>query len=429
MGTKILLIIKQLIRTFLLFSLLRICFPNCLAVCHHDDETESPAPSSPPLIPALLTFADQRLAVVYPIIQTFKNVITSDPFGITKTWVGSDVCNYTGFYCDNPPDNLTATTVASIDFNGYQLAAPTLDGFIDQLPDLALFHANTNKFSGIISSKIKRLRYLYELDLSNNNFLGHFPTALLTMPGLSFLDLRFNSFTGIVAPMIFAETLDALFLNNNNFVQILPETLGSTTATFLVLANNKFTGPIPRSIGNASETLTEVLFFNNVLTGCIPYELGLLRKLLLFDAGNNLLTGPLPCSLRCLENIEILNFAGNLLYGTVPEVVCELGNLVNFSLADNYFTYVGHQCRKRIKDGVLDVRNNCIRGLPDQRSAEECALFFLKPRSCLHPSWFTIIPCAVHAPMNRTSPKRYSRRKLVSYAALSRHRRLGDYVL
>ncbi|PON40828.1 LRR domain containing protein [Parasponia andersonii] len=426
MATNFMLIFKCLSQTFLLISLL-ICFPNSLVVCHHD-ETESPA-QSPPLIPQLLTFADQRLAVVYPIIQTFKNIITSDPFGITKTWVGSDVCNYTGFYCDKPPDNLTATVVASIDFNGYQLAAPTLDGFIDQLPDLALFHANSNKFSGIISPKVASLRYLYELDLSNNNFLGPFPTALLTLPGLTFLDIRYNSFTGTVPPMIFIETLDALFLNNNNFIWTLPETLGSTTATFLVLANNKFTGPIPRSIGNASETLTEVLFLNNLLTGCIPYEVGLLRKAVVFDAENNLLTGPLPCSLRCLEKIEVLNFAGNLLYGKVPEVVCELGNLVNFSLSDNYFTYVGPQCRKLIEDGVLDVRNNCIHGLPDQRSLEECALFFLKPRSCLHPSWFTIIPCEVHAPQKRTSSKRYSKRKLVSYAALSRHRRLADYVL
>lgn len=107
-----------------------------------------PLPPLPPLIPQLLNFADQRLALVYPIIMTFRNMIISDPLGITKTWVGSDICNYKGFYCDNPPDNKSATTLASIDFNGFQLSAPTLDGFIDQLPDLALFHANSNNFSG-----------------------------------------------------------------------------------------------------------------------------------------------------------------------------------------------------------------------------------------------------------------------------------------
>lgn len=36
-----------------------------------------------------LVFADQRLAVVYPVIQLFKNLITSDPLKVTATWTGS----------------------------------------------------------------------------------------------------------------------------------------------------------------------------------------------------------------------------------------------------------------------------------------------------------------------------------------------------
>lgn len=107
-----------------------------------------------PEAPPSLNFLDQRLAVVYPVIQAFKNTITLDPLGITSTWVGSDICSYKGFYCDNPPDNASAIAVASIDFNGFHLGAPTLDGFLDQLPDLALFHANSNNFTGTISPKI-----------------------------------------------------------------------------------------------------------------------------------------------------------------------------------------------------------------------------------------------------------------------------------
>ncbi|XP_030486316.2 uncharacterized protein At4g06744 [Cannabis sativa] len=433
-----------LVQTIFFISVILICFPkNNQVICHDNNQAQAPATCScapPEIIPeVILSFLDQRLAVVYPIIQTFKNTITSDPFGVTKTWVGSDVCSYTGFYCDNPPDNLTATTVSSIDFNGFNLAAPTLDGFIDQIPDLALFHANTNKFSGIISPKIATLQYLYELDISNNNFGGPFPTVLLAMTGLTFIDLRYNSFTGVVPPQIFQQSVEALFLNNNNFIQIIPESIGSTPTTLLVLANNKFIGPIPRSIGKAT-SLTEVLLLNNLLTGCVPYEIGFLRNAILFDASNNLLTGPLPCSLGCLENIEVLNFAGNLLYGKVPEVICELGMLNNFSLADNYFTYVGPHCRRLISNGVLDVKNNCIHGagLSDQRSIEECALFFMKPRSCLHPSWFTFLPCRSNphdhdhghdhsAPFKRPALPHHphSKRKLLSYDALSRHRQIG----
>lgn len=358
-----------------------------------------------PSIKEVLVFADQRLAIVYPVIQNFKSLITSDPLGITKTWVGSDICSYRGFYCDNPPYNKSAVAVASIDFNGFHLSAPTLDGFLDQLPDIALFHANSNHFSGTLSANIAKLPYLYELDISNNQFSGPFPTAVLGMTGLTFLDIRFNFFTGSVPAQIFIQNLEALFLNDNNLMIQLPENIGSNTHILLLtLANNKFNGPLPRSIFKAFSYLAEVLLINDQLTGCIPYEIGLLKEAVVFDAGNNQLTGHLPFSLSCLENLEQLNFAGNLLFGMVPEVLCELGKLVNLSLSDNYFMHVGPLCRVLIERGVLDVRNNCIPDLPFQRSVVECANFFAHPRFCPRMWSYTYIPC-FHFPYTSSIPE------------------------
>ena len=165
--------ISLLIRQFIYTSL--ILLPCLLCV----NSTDSPSPPTPS--PDFnLTFGDLKLAVVYPIIQRFRNTITADPFKITKTWVGPDICNkYKGFFCDTPPDNSSAKALVAIDINGFQLAAPTLDGFIDQLPDLAIFHANTNNFSGTNSPKISNLPYFYELDISNNWIFGVFPQASL----------------------------------------------------------------------------------------------------------------------------------------------------------------------------------------------------------------------------------------------------------
>lgn len=225
-------------------------------------------------------------------------------------------------------------------------------------------------------------------------------------------------------PQIFTQPLIVLFINNNNFMQKLPDNLGNTPVLYLTFANNRFTGPIPRSIGNASATLIEVLFLNNHLSGCIPYEVGLLRNATVFDAGNNFLTGPLPWSLGCLEKIEQLNFAGNFLYGQVPELVCDLGNLQNLSLSDNYFTVVGPRCRKLIKSGVVDVRQNCIHGLPDQRPPGECWWFFISSHfHCDYPWWFTTyVPCRAPPAWHHHYPPKGSKRKLLSYAALSRKR-------
>ncbi|CAN4112170.1 unnamed protein product [Withania somnifera] len=305
----------------------------------------------PPLPAPNLTFLDQSLALIFPIIQDFKNTITLGPFGVTQSWTGPDICSYKGFYCANPPHNSSAISLASIDFNGFQLSAPTLDGFIDRLPDLAIFHANSNNFWDIISSKFSNLPYLYELDHSNNQ-----------SSTLTFLDICYNLFAGIIPPQIFVQYLNAFFLNNNNFIQKLPDNLGSTTAFYLTLANNKF-----------APNLLEILFLNNLLTGCIPDELGLLEKATVIDVGFNMLTGPLPCSLGCLES--------------------------------------GPLCRKLIKSGVLNVEKKCIRGFPNQISIVECVIFN-----------FSIIPCNISKFSSHRPPR--AERHLISYSALSKHTKL-----
>lgn len=361
----------------------------------HDDAKFSKKTKIPnfPSKQKSLIFTDQRLAAIYPVIQKFKSTITSDPRGITKTWTGADICSYKGFFCDHPPDNKSAMAVASVDFNGFHLSAPSLENFLDKLPDIALFHANSNNFSGSLSPNIAKLKYLYELDISNNQFTGQFPSTVLGMNGLEFLDIRFNLFTGSVPAQIFTQNLYALFLNDNNFMMQLPENISISRLLFVTFANNKFNGPIPKSIFKALSSLSEVLFLNDSLTGCLPYEIGLLKEAVVLDVGNNQLTGPLPFSLACLEKAEQINFAGNFLIGMVPEVVCGLPNLANLSLSDNYFTQIGPLCWFMVKKGIVDVRNNCIPGFPEQRSIQECAEFFAYPRFCPRMWSYVFIPC------------------------------------
>lgn len=283
--------------------------------------------------------------------------------------------------------------VAGADFNGYGFSGPKfkLYDFLEQLEDLAIFHANSNNFTLTIPNTAK-VRYLYEIDVSNNKLSGQFPMEVLNVKNLSFLDLRFNSFSGAVPPGLFNLKLDALFINNNKFSQELPQNLGSTTALYITFANNRFTGPIPRSIGKA-KYLLEVLFLNNRFSGCLPYEIGFLRNATIFDASSNLLTGPIPQSFGCLASMRLLNLAGNHFYGSIPEMVCKLPKLANLSLSDNYFTEVGPECRKLIAKKRVDVKMNCILDLPYQRSPEECRKFFSKPRNCPDHKSMTYVPC------------------------------------
>ncbi|XP_071691727.1 uncharacterized protein At4g06744-like [Rutidosis leptorrhynchoides] len=351
-------------------------------------------PKSPPQPPS--QFASERLRIVYPVIQAFRKKITSDPYHITDTWKGTDICKYKGFRCDTVPD-FNQTAVSGVKFNNFNFYGPdlTITEFLCGLKDIAFFHANSNNFTGSLPPNLAKLRYLFELDLSNNKFMGNFPTQVLGAKKLVFLDLRFNTFSGLVPPQVFNLELDVLFINNNNFfAQKLPENLGSTTALFLTFANNMFIGEIPKSIGQAANTLQEVLFLNNRLSGCLPYEIGLLKKATVFDVGFNDLTGPIPHSFQCLKKMDLLNLADNKFYGPVPEEVCNLPNLSNFTLSYNYFTQVEVKCMELIKKGILDVKMNCILGLKDQRSAADCAKFFSKTHSCPDEKSLKYVPCS-----------------------------------
>ncbi|KAM0025055.1 putative leucine-rich repeat domain superfamily [Helianthus debilis subsp. tardiflorus] len=352
-------------------------------------------PHPPPPPPPSDGFESPQLKLVYPVIQEFKKLIVDDPHRITKTWKGKKICrDYKGFKCDMRPD-IKQLALAGVKFNNFNFCGPnlTITRFLSRLPDLVFFHANSNNFTGSIPTNLDKLKYFYELDLSNNKFSGKFPNEVLKANKLLFLDLRFNAFEGTVNPEVFNLNLDLLFINNNNFIQTLPDNLGKTTALYLTLANNKFVGGIPPSIGQASNTLLEVLFLNNQLTGCLPYQIGLLKKATVFDVGFNMLHGPIPHSFQCLEKMELLNLAGNKFNGVVPEAVCSLPKLMNFTLSYNYFTQVGPQCRKLIKNGVLDVRMNCILDLPKQRTAAECASFFTKTHSCPNERSLNYVPC------------------------------------
>ncbi|KAH9621025.1 hypothetical protein KSS87_002534, partial [Heliosperma pusillum] len=160
------------------------------------------------------------------------------------------------------------------------------------------------------------------------------------------------------------------------------------------LSSNSYIGEFPRNVLTAPNLIYLDIRYN-YLSGCLPYEIGLLKKTRVFDVSRNYLTGPIPQSFACLAGMKFLVLSYNQFYGAVPELVCKLPLLIKLTLSNNYFTQVGPECMKLIRSKVLDVNNNCILGLPNQKSPEECARFFnrpSKPRTCPD-SNMNYIPC------------------------------------
>ncbi|KAC5502988.1 hypothetical protein FH972_027234 [Carpinus fangiana] len=148
----------------------------------------------------------------------------------------------TSLYVHRTPES--RYIVAAVDFNGFQFGGKDgllpLSGFIEMIPDITVFHANSNSFTGVIPRDISKLPYFFELDLINNKLKGQCPMEVLGAKQLTFLDLRFNKFEGTVPPQVFLLDVDIIFINNNNFYQNLPSNLGSTPANFIMMPKSSF---------------------------------------------------------------------------------------------------------------------------------------------------------------------------------------------
>ncbi|KAF7090004.1 hypothetical protein CFC21_092839 [Triticum aestivum] len=358
-------------------------------------------------------FPNERLYQAYLVIQRFKSSISSDPKNITTTWSGHDICGrktYLGFHCGRTPELAKNLTIMAVAFNDFGLSAPMLRGFIDQLPDLVLFQASSNKFGGGIPP-LGSLQYQYKLSIHDDRHDSFSESKYLLGTNLGLGPVNIGVKLAVVKTPRKGTNLNsgrALLLNSNSLSGTLPANLGFSKLSYLALANNKLTGAIPPSIAHMQDSLLEMLLLNNQLSGCLPNELGMLTKTAVIDAGMNQLTGPIPSSFSCLSSVEQLNLAGNRLYGQVPDALCKLagpaGRLSNLTLSGNYFTSVGTACSALIKDGVLDVKHNCIPGFANQRGLAECATFLSQPKTC--PAASARVACpAADAKMNTAAPE------------------------
>ena len=115
-------------------------------------------------------------------------------------------------------------------------------------------------------------------------------------------------------------------LHVNNLSGKLPEDLGILRRlTHLVLWDNDLSGEIPEALGDLSE-LECLSLWSNELTGEIPEVLGDLTNLTQLDLLRNDLDGSIPAVLGDLTNLRRLHLAENDLSGSIPS---SLGNLTS----------------------------------------------------------------------------------------------------
>ena len=159
-----------------------------------------------------------------------------------------------------------------------------------------------------------------------------------------------------------------LNLSSNQFSGSIPSEIENlTNLTSLNLSSNQFSGSIPVEIfdlinlkgGNEPAFIGTVFYpgldlSNNLLTGAIPEQLGLLENLKSVDFSYNQLTGSLPAGLYSLDSLQSLNLSNNFLSG---EVSVEIGNL---SQLQGITTYAHNSMTQY---DALNLSNNSFAGL------------------------------------------------------------------
>lgn len=218
--------------------------------------------------------------------------------------------------------NLT-TLILTRNFHGEEIPGSVTVGF-ESLMVLALGNCGLR---GHIPSWLSKCRKLSVLDLSWNHLNGSIPSWIGQMDSLFYLDFSNNTLTGEI-PKSLTELKGLLCPNCSRL------NLPAYGANPLFVKRN--TSASGLQYKQASSFPPSIYLSNNMLSGNIWPEIGLLKALLVLDLSRNNITGTVPSTISGMENLETLDLSYNDLSGAIPPSFNNLTFLSKFSVAYNH---------------------------------------------------------------------------------------------
>ncbi|CAB9526351.1 LRR receptor-like serine threonine-protein kinase At4g08850 [Seminavis robusta] len=199
----------------------------------------------------------------------------------------------------------------------------TIPSSIGQLKSLNRLSLHSNALSGSIPTQVGAFPELVVLAMENNTLGGRIPTELSTMgTSLRTITLFANMLTGPIPDLSAFSSLSDLKLNMNKLTSTLPTSL-QPAIRHLSLDQNLLTGTLHTELGLLSN-LNELWMFQNRLTGTVPSELGLCSKLDRLNVDQNSLVGSLPDEINNLVMLKEFNISNTQISGVFPDAFCDI---------------------------------------------------------------------------------------------------------
>lgn len=185
-----------------------------------------------------------------------------------------------------------------------------------RLARLHTLHLSFNKITSALPDGLGQCRALRNLWIKGNKVTGRLPDSVATLPELEYLDLHANDMSGPLPTVWNTPKLKIFRAEDNRISGELPaQLLNQPSLEEFFVHNNDLSGKLPATL---SPKLRAVLMANNHLSGPIPEEFGMLKKLTDLRLNKNELTGSIPKSFATTPSLQVLRLDNNRLVGSVP---------------------------------------------------------------------------------------------------------------
>ena len=191
-----------------------------------------------------------------------------------------------------------------------------LSAAVCRLERLHTLHLSFNKITSQLPDGLGQCRALRNLWIKGNKVTGRLPDSVATLPELEYLDLHANDMSGPLPTNWNTPKLKIFRAEDNRISGELPaQLLNQPSLEEFFVHNNDLSGKLPTTL---SPKLRAVLMANNHLSGPIPEEFGMLKKLTDLRLNRNQLTGSIPKSFATTPSLQVLRLDNNRLVGSVP---------------------------------------------------------------------------------------------------------------